>query len=304
MKAQPDPEEVNTVHEYLRAVGFSRVENKEQLNHLLEMTEDSYQSEKTAFSRNGNDFSERKKEFAPRMGIILRGEYDEKGDYQREYYFPYFQGTQEKLYDNVSVERHAEKESYAGVCEDLSMGVTIIFYVQNVVDYLSERHLNQLSFHIASIRFSGLSIDGRILLPVAKRMTEEENSEAILQRTRLLKAAREGDEEAIENLTLEDMDTYSMISRRIADEDVFSIVSTYFMPYGVECDHYNVLGEILKYELVENSLTKEKVYILTIERHDLIFEVCINQKDLLGEPAVGRRFKGIIWLQGNVSFQN
>ena len=292
------------MHEYLRAVGFSRVENKEQLNHLLEMTEDSYQSEKTAFSRNGNDFSERKKEFAPRMGIILRGEYDEKGDYQREYYFPYFQGTQEKLYDNVSVERHAEKESYAGVCEDLSMGVTIIFYVQNVVDYLSERHLNQLSFHIASIRFSGLSIDGRILLPVAKRMTEEENSEAILQRTRLLKAAREGDEEAIENLTLEDMDTYSMISRRIADEDVFSIVSTYFMPYGVECDHYNVLGEILKYERVENSLTKEKVYILTIESHDLIFEVCINQKDLLGEPAVGRRFKGIIWLQGNVSFQN
>ena len=205
------------MHEYLRAVGFSSIENKEQLKHLLEMTEDSYQSEKTAFSGNGNDFSERKKEFAPRMGIILRGEYDEKGDYQRDYYFPYFEGTQEKFYDNISIERHAEKESYAGVCEDLSMGVTIIFYVQNIVDYLSERHLNHLSYCTARIRFSGLSIDGRILLPVAKRMTEEENSEAILQRTRLLKAAREGDEEAIENLTLEDMDTYSMISRRIAD---------------------------------------------------------------------------------------
>ena len=292
------------MHEYLRAVGFSSIENKEQLKHLLEMTEDSYQSEKTAFSGNGNDFSARKKEFAPRMGIILRGEYDEKGDYQRDYYFPYFEGTQEKFYDNISIERHAEKESYAGVCEDLSMGVTIIFYVQNIVDYLSERHLNHLSSCTARIRFSGLSIDGRILLPVAKRMTEEENSEAILQRTRLLKAAREGDEEAIENLTLEDMDTYSMISRRIADEDVFSIVSTYFMPYGVECDHYNVLGEILNIEMVENSLTRERVYILTIESHDLIFEVCINQKDLLGEPAVGRRFKGIVWLQGNVSFQN
>ena len=292
------------MHEYLRAVGFSSIENKEQLKHLLEMTEDSYQSEKTAFSGNGNDFSERKKEFAPRMGIILRGEYDEKGDYQRDYYFPYFEGTQEKFYDNISIERHAEKESYAGVCEDLSMGVNIIFYVQNIVDYLSERHLNHLSSCTARIRFSGLSIDGRILLPVAKRMTEEENSEAILQRTRLLKAAREGDEEAIENLTLEDMDTYSMISRRIADEDVFSIVSTYFMPYGVECDHYNVLGEILNIEMVENSLTRERVYILTIESHDLIFEVCINQKDLLGEPAVGRRFKGIVWLQGNVSFQN
>ena len=157
------------MHEYLRAVGFSSIENKEQLKHLLEMTEDSYQSEKTAFSGNGNDFSERKKEFAPRMGIILRGEYDEKGDYQRDYYFPYFEGTQEKFYDNISIERHAEKESYAGVCEDLSMGVTIIFYVQNIVDYLSERHLNHLSSCTARIRFSGLSIDGRICLLYTSR---------------------------------------------------------------------------------------------------------------------------------------
>lgn len=93
-----------------------------------------------------------------------------------------------------------------------------------------------------------------------------------------------------------------MISERIADEDVFSIVSTYFMPYGVECDHYNVLGEILKCDLEENSLTKEKLYVLTIESHDLVFEVCINQQDLLGEPLVGRRFKGVVWIQGQILF--
>ena len=154
------------MHEYLRAVGFSRIESKEQLNQLLNMTEESYQTERTAVSANGNDFSERKKEFAPRMGIMLRGEYDEKGDYQRDYYFPYFMGTQEKFYDNISIERHAEKESYAGVCEDLSMGVTIIFYLQNIVDYLSEQRMNRnlLPPGTATIRFSGLSIDGRILL--------------------------------------------------------------------------------------------------------------------------------------------
>ena len=75
------------------------------------------------------------------MGIILRGEYDEDGEYQREYYFPYFQGKHEKFYESISIERSAEKESYAGVCDDLSMGVTIIFYVQNVADYLCERQL-------------------------------------------------------------------------------------------------------------------------------------------------------------------
>ena len=65
------------MHEYLRAVGFSRIESKEQLNQLLNMTEESYQTERTAVSAKGNDFSERKKEFAPRMGIMLRGEYDD-----------------------------------------------------------------------------------------------------------------------------------------------------------------------------------------------------------------------------------
>ena len=290
------------MHEYLRAVGFSDIKGKAELKHLLQMTEESYQSERTSGNRNGKDFSERKKEFAPGMGIMLRGEYDEEENYQRDYYFPYFQGKQEKLYDTVTVERHAEKESYAGVCDDLSLGVSIIFYVQNVADLLNKQRLNQLSSCTVTLRFSGLSTGGKILLPVVKGMTEEENMDAVLQRTKLIQAARDGDEEAIENLTLEDMDTYSMISRRIADEDVFSIVSTYFMPYGVECDHYSILVEILDYELVENSLTREQIYVLTVESHDLIFEVCINQKDLLGEPQVGRRFKGVIWLQGEMIF--
>ncbi|MCI9679823.1 MAG: DUF3881 family protein [Lachnospiraceae bacterium] len=290
------------MHEYLRAVGFSDIREKAELSNLLRMTEESYQCERTSGNRNGKDFSERKKEFAPGMGILLRGEYDEEGNYQRDYYLPYFQGKQEKLYDTVTVERHAEKESYAGVCDDLSLGVSIIFYVQNVADLLNEQRLNQLSSCTVTLRFSGLSTGGKVLLPVIKGMTEEENSEAVLQRTKMIQAARDGDEEAIENLTLEDMDIYSMISRRIADEDVFSIVSTYFMPYGVECDHYSILGEILEYNLVENSLTEEKIYVLTVESHDLIFEVCINQKDLLGEPGVGRRFKGVIWLQGEMIF--
>ena len=36
--------------------------------------------------------------------------------------------------------------------------------------------------------------------------------------------------------------------------------------------------------------------------NDLNFQVCINKKDLMGEPAVGRRFKGSIWLQGYINY--
>ena len=112
--------------------------------------------------------------------------------------------------------------------------------------------------------------------------------------------AKEGNEAAIESLTLEDMDTYSMLSKRITKEDVFSIVSSSFMPYGIESDQYSVLGEILELEDITNSLTNEKIYSMKIDCNDIIFSVAINQKDLLGEPAVGRRFKGSVWMQGTV----
>ena len=64
------------MHEYLRAIGFSRIQTKEELNYLLKMTEESYQSERTSGEYGGRDFSERRKEFAPGMGIMLRGEFE------------------------------------------------------------------------------------------------------------------------------------------------------------------------------------------------------------------------------------
>ena len=51
-----------------------------------------------------------------------------------------------------------------------------------------------------------------------------------------------------------------------------------------------------------NKLTGEKLYQMTINCNDLIFDICMNQEDLMGIPEVGRRFKGIIWLQGSLNF--
>ena len=125
---------------------------------------------------------------------------------------------------------------------------------------------------------------------------------ASINRNQLLAAARQGDEEAIESLTLEDMDTYTSISRKILTEDVLSLVDTYFMPYGVECDQYSILAEILEYNMITNKLTGEKVYIMKVSCNDLQFDVCINALDLYGEPQVGRRFKGVIWMQGYINY--
>ena len=113
-------------------------------------------------------------------------------------------------------------------------------------------------------------------------------------------AARDGDEEAIESLTLEDIDFMS--SKRVEKEDVFSIVESYFMPYGIESDQYSILGQIMDMETSHNRLTNETILFMKVNSNDLIFDICMNEKDLIGVPEVGRRFKGNIWMQGKINF--
>jgi hypothetical protein len=55
-------------------------------------------------------------------------------------------------------------------------------------------------------------------------------------------------------------------------------------------------------EIVKNEMTGEEIYILSITCNELTFDVAINVMDLVGEPMVGRRFKGIIWLQGLINY--
>ena len=237
------------------------------------------------------------------MGLLARGVYDENDEYHMDYCIPYFSGKTERFYEDMTIERQAEKEAYCGVCDDMNLGVTLIFYLQNVTEYLNKRRYGRSDSFSASLILSGLSVEGKILMPVYQKTPVVSEIKSNQERSRMIQAARNGDEDAIENLTLEDMDTYSMISRRIADEDVFSIVTTHFMPCGVECDHYNIMGDILDVELRENNKTGEKIYVMTIESNSIVLDVCINEQDLLGVPERGRRFRGIIWLQGLVHFE-
>lgn len=290
------------MHKFLRAIGFSemtREEIKEAAAHIVECPT----TEKAATDSEGNEFVEISKEFGEFFGITLRGIYRDDNVFEMEYYYPYFFGKNISTREFVDVEKHAEKESYAGICDEVRIGVTLIFYLQNVIDYLSTKNSRGYKTPVNGAILGALSTDGKILFPINKtekqiRQTKEDNND----RNYLIAAARDGDEDAIENLTLEDIDTYSLISRRIKHEDVMSIVDSCFMPYGIESDQYTVLGEIIDYTLLQNELTKENVYALDIVCNDMPFSICINQKDLVGEPEVGRRFKGTVWMQGSICY--
>lgn len=285
------------MHKFLRAIGFSDI-TKKDLDILIEEIKERPQLMKVTTDSEGNEFGEFSREFAPNMGIIVRGSYLEDDSFEVEYYTPYFLGSQVTTQEPIDIEKHSEKESYAGVCDDPRIGVTLIFYLQNVADYLSERKAHSSDVNGGAL-LAGLSVDGKILLPEVKKAVKA-GRPSQKDRSQLISEARDGDEDAIESLTLEDMDTYSMLSKRVMNEDILTIVSSCFMPYGIESDQYSVLAEIVDLLEIENSLTSDIIYCMKLKCNDMVFDVCINKKDLMGEPEIGRRFKGNIWMQGTV----
>lgn len=290
------------MHSYLRAVGFSDI-SKKDLTELIKEIVQTYDEKMVVDEDDHRLFAEISKSFGYDCGITVCGEYDEDDEFQEEYYFPYFRGTGITTREDVMVERRSEKECFSGACDDVRIGVTLIFYLANAGQYLTEKYKGALNQGRTTVTLSALSTDGKIILPIQKNTEQmERDQQTTKKRAQLIHEARKGNEEAMENLTMEDMDTYSMISRRIVNEDVFSIVDSYFMPYGMECDRYNIMGEIVELMETQNEWTGEKLYQLTINCNDLQFDVCMNKNDLMGEPQVGRRFKGVIWLQGNLNF--
>ena len=203
---------------------------------------------------------------------------------------------------DCSIQRHTERETFAGLLDEYRVGISLIFYMENSMEYRL-RTQERLPLLPKGAALSGLSVQGKILLPVQKTLKQtEDRKKAASKRSSLIEAAKRGDEDAIETLTVEDIDLFSSVSRRVAREDIYSIVETCFMPSGIECDQYAIIGNILSVDRRTNRITGEEILLLGLECNDLNFRIAVNSMDLIGEPAVGRRFKGQIWMQGNVAF--
>lgn len=297
----------------MRAIGFSKITERKELQKLitgviLEGTERTYTSsgEEELLAEFCRDFGhDNENGSGASIGIAVCGEFDNDDKFTYDYYFPYLRGTHLSSEEDISVERHAAQESYAGVCDDVRLGVSLIFYLQNIIPYVKAKNSGILPVRGTTLTLSALSTKGTIMMPIIKSEKDLiKNKQVANNRSQLLNAARKGDEDAIESLTLDDMDTYTAISKRIQKEDVFSLVDTYFMPYGVECDHYSILGEIMECTLLKNKITEEEVYLMNINCNDMTFDLCVNKEDVYGEPCVGRRFKGTIWMQGYINFPN
>lgn len=290
------------MHKFLRAAGFRECRTKKDEEELKKVLLANAEVERRLILPNDTAYVEYRCKLAPGMGVGLVGEEDKEGKFHFDYYFPYLLGNYESSKEDCSIQRHTERETYAGLLDEYKVGISLIFYMTNSMEYRIRR-AERKTLDILSVNLASFSIKGEVLLPIQKTARQIEKAKvASINRNNLLEAAKHGDEDAMETLTIEDIDLYSKVSRRLIKEDVYSIIETCFMPYGIECDQYSIIGEIKEIHILTNRISKEEIYNLLIECNDILFHVGIHRMDLLGEPQVGRRFKGQIWMMGKVNF--
>ncbi len=290
------------MHRFLRAIGFRNINSRQDMDKLLGIIMNEPDRQKK-MEQDGRIYTEMSKDFGHNMGITIRGDYDKLGFFHLEHHFPYCTCNLYTATEDIVVNKRVDTDAYTGMCDDMRMGISLIFYLQNAVDYVTLKTPDNTPCK-AKLSLSGLALSGTIILGVerSEQSIQRKNHETRIK-NQLIKQAKNGDQDAIDSLTVDEIDLSSRIAKRIKTEDLYSLVETSFVPYGSESDNYSLLGIIVNWSLVTNSYTHEEIYHMLVNCNGIVITVCINKKDLLGTPMIGCRFKGIIWMQGYVDFQ-
>lgn len=298
------------MHLYLKAVGLGSINTRREYDKLIrQIIKESIEKSTVMYSDipylpGDKVFPAQIKHYFNKVcGISLNGFYDPKRkSFKLDYVFPFLDGSVESYESEVSIGRKTEREAFNALCDEPGRGIALIFHLSNPIDYLMSKPI-MADFNDKTVRIAAMANEGTVLLPVNKSEHQIDKCRAATAaRNNLINLAKKGDTAAIDNLTIEDLDTYTDIYKRMHNEDVFTIVDSSFMPSGFECDSYSVVGNIVESRMLSNNYTGEDVNVMTLECNDIVFDMCINARDLIGEPAEGRRFKGRIWLQGQVEF--
>ena len=237
------------------------------------------------------------------LGIRILGEYDEQGHFLTEKVIPFAESGLLSTEVGCTIEMPASSDVLFGLCDDYKVGLTLIFTISNFAEVFEHRRLYKKNPELLGVSFCALASEGHVILPVYK--TEQQVVQAkkeIESHMKMVEAAKQGDRDAIDNLTVDDVNLYTSVVRRIAHEDLYTVIDTFILPVGVECDQYQVMGTIMEYKLITNEFTGEAIYKILVEANHMPIQVYMAKDDLVGELAQGRRLKCNLWLQGEVAF--
>ena len=252
------------MHKYLRAIGFSEYNTKKDIDDffLKHLNEENLMS--TYTSTDGRRIGQYRIFVCHNASIHIIGEDDNKKIANIDFYYPMLKGHDYSLIQECTIEKHSDKDSFAGVIDDYRLGIALIFYLTNTNEYnqiLNSKDLQNIK--VSKIFLSALSIEGKIILPLKK--DKKAVSEFLSDKSDVAVVEPQNDyydkKDNSEFLSLvnNDMSMYEVVTERYKKEDLYSIVDTSMIPYGVECDKYMIVAEILSVSHKINSFTNEKL---------------------------------------------
>ena len=152
------------MHKYLNAIGFHDIASEREWYQILLESEKNFSGYDRIALDEHTDLCELRREYGNGIGISSYGFIDENDEaFRRECYFPYFSGSGVSSYADIAVEQKTFSPTYVGVCEDVKLGCSIIFHIQNGMEYIKEATLGGLNKSSISVTFSGLALSGKIL---------------------------------------------------------------------------------------------------------------------------------------------
>ena len=318
------------MHKYLRAVGFSQYEKKSQVDSFFKENLKEEHLTSTYITQDMRLCGQYNIPVCNGAGISVIGEQEKDQLALIDFYYPYLKGYDYTLIQECTIEKHSDKESYAGIIDDYRLGIALIFYLTNGNVYNSLIKTHKISdIKIDKIYLSALSVSGRIILPIDKKelsgneFSDKDKVNPNYEYDEDYDEDDEDDDAPITTRIIGDMDDFSeglgkpisigigiklprnpigYQENRLKNEDLYSIVETSLVPYGIECDKYQIVAEILSVNRKVNQYTDETLVEMRVDTMGLQFNLMINENDLEGEPLPGRRFRGVIWLLGEVEF--
>ena len=156
------------MHSFLPAIGFSSINNRQQLEPVYRQILQSPTKKIITTISSDTNLVQISKNFGDNFGISLVGEMSSSGALSIEYYFPYVNSKLTTNHLNIYAEKYTDKNAYAGVSSNYNLGMTLIFFITNVADYEKSKWLNKSNKNISKTYFSGLSNNGTIILDINK----------------------------------------------------------------------------------------------------------------------------------------
>ncbi|MBQ1377370.1 MAG: DUF3881 family protein [Lachnospiraceae bacterium] len=289
------------MHDFLRSIGFRSLNTRKEMDKIIDWVLEKPDSLSIVSTGRESNMAQANRDIAGHAGISVVGEIDETGKLIPEFYFPYIGSTHTSSEAQITAEKQVERNGFVGMLEDHRLGTALIFTVRNHTDAMKRRMDDFYNIWYRKVNLSALGTDGIILLgqeiseKVLKQAEEDKK-----KRRRLMREAHEGDASAMETIARNDIHKYHLVMRRLEETDVYTVVKSFLMPYGIETERYYFLAAIKASQLVENPFSHEKFYRLLLEVNEIEMVLAINEKDLTGIPEPGRRIRCHAWFMGEI----